>query len=320
MEQCIVCRALKPAEKFNREHVFPEALGGTLVTRRVCTACNSWLGQKADGPLVNSPIMQLARMAYQISGKSGVPNAFAGDARLADDPAQKVQIRTDLDGNVVGVHHVPRHEKTVNEDGTTRFRLTVDGSARAKLPTMVNKTLERAGAPPLSPEEVWAKARVIRHDPLINQTITYDLQSPRLGMLKIVYELAHYWLGDAYLHDPMSKALASALLAKDDNWAAQFGIKGTIGFKQDQSPLRLWADETASHIALLSRSGTTLMVMATVFHVFDAMIVVSETAAHYEPVEERFLAINVLTRESREAPFMDEIFRKTPPDTWNDAE
>jgi hypothetical protein len=313
--ECIICRATQPTKGFSKEHIIPEALGGSLVTRRVCVSCNSRLGDRADGPLVNSSIMQFARMAFEIAGKSGVPNAFAGPARLADEPGQLVQVRTDAKGMVVDVHFLPQREKWTDENGRTRFRLVVDASDRERLPLMVNKILEREGVQPIPPEKVLDHARVMQQQqPVIDKTITYDLKSPRLGMLKIAYELTHRWLGEDYLHDPMGIAISRALLSDDDNWAATFGIKGYIGLSQEQSPLRLWADERTSHIALLVRNGSTLGVMLTLFHAFDAILEVSSTAELYEPVEQRFLALDAATGIVREDTLEAEFARKAPSD------
>jgi hypothetical protein len=307
--QCIICRAIKAEDEFNREHIFPEALGGTLVTRRVCVACNSRLGQRADGPLVNSYPMRLARMAYQLSGKSGVPNAFAGTARLADEPEQLVQLRTDDEGRGVEVRYLPRREKSVDEDGTTRIRLTVDAADRARLPEMVNKILQREGVAPLPPEDILARAKPVRHQPVVDQAVTYDVRSPRLGMLKIAYELAHRWLGDAYLLDSTALAITAALLSDEEDWATKFGIRGSVGMRDPASPLRMWAAEKTSHVALMTRSGSEIHVLVSLFQSLDARFIVSERADAHAPVEQQFIAMDAISGTLREGMLEDELAR-----------
>jgi hypothetical protein len=307
--ECIICRQEIAAGQVSREHIFPEALGGRLVTTRVCVACNSRLGQIADAPLVNNPLLQFARYAYGIAGRSGVPNPFAGPAHLAGDPKRKVRIHTDSRG-VASVHHVTRKERTIDEDGVVRIRLDVDARERPRLPSIVNTVLEREGAPSVSMEEVLRKARTVEHAPTVEQTLSLDLRSPMLGMLKITYELAHHWLGDRYLADPTSQVIAGALLSGIENWTEEFRIRGQIGMSQERHLLRLWSDERMSHIAVLARSGGTLMVMATVYHVFDGSVVISDRAHLYEPVEQSFLAVDAVTGNTREGSLEDELARK----------
>lgn len=46
---CIFCNA---SENFSEEHIIPESLGGSIVIRNVCRACNSVLGSEVDVELV----------------------------------------------------------------------------------------------------------------------------------------------------------------------------------------------------------------------------------------------------------------------------
>ena len=309
MTECIICRQATPDERLSREPIFPEALGGRLVTTRVCAACNSRLGQIADAPLVNNPLLQIARYAQGVAGKSGVPNPFAGPAHLAGDPTRKVRIHPDAQG-VARIHHLPRKEESVDADGVVRFRLDIDVRDRRELPTMVNKILERAGAPPVSAEDVLGNARIVQHAPTVEQTLSYDLGSPMLGMLKIAYELAHHWLGDSYLGDTTSRVIAEALLSGEEDGIDKFRIRGRIGLSEEQHLLRWWSDERSSLIAILARGGGRLMVMATIYHVFDGCVVISDRADRYEPVQERFLAIDAVTGTMREGSFEEEIASK----------
>ena len=71
--RCIFCLEEK-AE--NEEHVFPLAIGGCLITKRVCEGCNSKLGTSVDAPLIDHLFVLLRRAELGIAGRGGVPDAY----------------------------------------------------------------------------------------------------------------------------------------------------------------------------------------------------------------------------------------------------
>src|SRR6266436_2941017 len=60
------------------EHVFPEAIGGTLTLSTMCRPCNGHLGNSADVHLTDHVLIKLDRWQFNLSGKGGaIPNPFA---------------------------------------------------------------------------------------------------------------------------------------------------------------------------------------------------------------------------------------------------
>jgi len=56
---CLYCDTEKETDKYSLEHIFPDALGGSLFsevfkTKNVCRDCNSTLGLFADGPFIKN--------------------------------------------------------------------------------------------------------------------------------------------------------------------------------------------------------------------------------------------------------------------------
>lgn len=57
--RCLYCDKEKEADEYSLEHIFPDALGGSLFsevfkTRRVCRRCNSTSGLYIDGPFIKN--------------------------------------------------------------------------------------------------------------------------------------------------------------------------------------------------------------------------------------------------------------------------
>lgn len=66
---CLYCEETKTPDKFNREHVLPEAFGKYennhyVLHRRVCSACNSHFGTYLDGPLARDSKEGLDRFEH----------------------------------------------------------------------------------------------------------------------------------------------------------------------------------------------------------------------------------------------------------------
>lgn len=81
MRLCIICREKKKDKKgnseFNKEHVFPESLGGRYVIKSVCKVCNKKLGDMIDNPLLNHDFISVFRNEFRLSkGNRQVPPPY----------------------------------------------------------------------------------------------------------------------------------------------------------------------------------------------------------------------------------------------------
>ncbi|MBK7872858.1 MAG: hypothetical protein IPJ74_20395 [Saprospiraceae bacterium] len=62
MRQCIICFEHKKVTEFNKEHVFPETIGGEICIENVCKTCNGLLGKE----LMNLSLIILLSAALRI--------------------------------------------------------------------------------------------------------------------------------------------------------------------------------------------------------------------------------------------------------------
>ncbi|WP_255259049.1 tyrosine-type recombinase/integrase [Bacillus thuringiensis] len=78
--------------------MFPDSLGGLLITNDVCKACNDKLGEKVDVHLVNHGLMQFARFTKGLKGKKGkLPNPI-GIGKYKDEPETTLHYKFTNDG------------------------------------------------------------------------------------------------------------------------------------------------------------------------------------------------------------------------------
>ena len=321
--RCIFC--LQEQES-SEEHVFPQSIGGSLVTDRVCRVCNSFLGAAVDAPLCDHVFIVMRRWQLRLSGNSGlVPDALKrwfGDGKLVENPEQRIQMSADPITGAPILRTLYSAIEVPQPDGSLLKRIAIDAEgARPKIKTIIQRERKRAGHPPLTDEELNRAADEILVNgpmtverPQVNVQIGIDLAAFKRGLFKIAYELAFIWLGESYLDDPVGSTLRDVILGRIE--AETAGLRGTIEFGSDIDPVLLWADDNDSHVAYSLTSGNSIAVVVKIFDIFSGVIVVSDRASDYaagtfDPKAIRFLRIDPVIGTRRESSLLDEIGRIT---------
>ncbi|MGG3925914.1 HNH endonuclease [Metabacillus fastidiosus] len=300
--KCIFC--LKENQKASEEHIFPDSLGGQLVTYDVCKECNDILGQKVDSPLVNSGLMQFARFTKRLKGKKGkIPNPI-GKGKYKDDPNTTLHYNFTDDGKPHSLYVVPRVKVEDNN-----YEISVDASEPNRLVKDVNKILARNGLEPKTQEEILSTAKYVKIDnPTMEINMSFDMSSYKKAIIKIIYEMTYYWLGEKYLTDSMGSKIRDYILSDELEVDGLFGKVGLV--TENNIGLNFLADSD-SHIALLKRNGNKLYCYVNIFNNFDGGFIVTEHANLYSKIEDRFLKNDVVKKEIRESTLLKEIVKIT---------
>lgn len=114
--------------------------------------------------------------------------------------------------------HVYLHPRVSQEDidQEARIHVSIDGRGKGNLPTIVNKILTRNGCPAQESDQIQELATIERLDqPTINSQLAVDLIKYQRSILKIAYQLAWHWLGEAYLEDKTGSVLRECVLDED---------------------------------------------------------------------------------------------------------
>jgi hypothetical protein len=298
-----------------------------LHTYRVCSTCNSVLGDSVDAALCNHVLIVLRRAQLKLSGNSDyVPDALGallGTGVLVDDPTKKVQITTNAETGKPELRMRYHATETQLGEGVIQRQIVIDAKDAGQLGTIVQRERKRAGFEPLSEKELQAQVATIlangvqtiekpklRHHPQV------DLAKFRKGLLKIVYELAFIWLGDSYLDDPMAAKLRDVILSRSDEQAA--GLRGSIDFGSESVPVRFWAQEKDCHIAYCLVTGNDVGVCVKIFDIFSAVITVSEHKNSYfgkgiENSDMHFIHLDPVSGKKRESSLAEELLRLCNP-------
>lgn len=309
--QCIFCLNERPESD---EHIFPLAVGGWLITTRVCKCCNGKLGTGADGSLSNSKFVKVRRSELGLAGNSGaVPDAVIEMMKygeLQDYPG--VRVRASIDPVTGSPDFRIVQSEIIRPDGTRA--LVIDPRDINGVVKRIQRERKKAKQPPLSEEEIatfvkQAQANTQKMEqPWLNYKLEIPIDECLPGLAKIAYELAFRWFGEAYLADETGANLRTAVMANDLTAAP------VVVIPEVHNSLRFWLDEKNSHIAMTSISGEKLFIIVRLFDFISGAILVSEQASLYLSSDSgderlRFLALDPITRELRDTPFWMEATR-----------
>jgi hypothetical protein len=272
---------LEAKTDFVPEHVFPEALGGNLTIDVVCTGCNHWLGSNVDARLTDHWLIQARRRELRLSGKGGKLPKVRMTGTVDGMPDVRVVMEfADDDNLTVRVQTLVR--SATAEDGTQFRQVLVDEANANRLPQIVNKIRERAGMSRLSGEDI--ERLHPRHrfpQPRVTMGPDVDLHDYRRAIIKIAYELAHRWLGDAYITDATAGLMRGIIL--NSNFAPEdferSGLRGQILLGQVLPELPF--DASACLLAYMIRQGEQVALCIQIFDLFQACLTVSECGGRY---------------------------------------
>jgi hypothetical protein len=100
--RCWYCGRDNLEDDDDPEHVLPKALGGSLVTRRICQECNERAGREVDRPFLEDWWVGWQRRVWDIR-----------DRRRRDKPAPMPGQRIELEGGVAGKMDLLRERLSV---------------------------------------------------------------------------------------------------------------------------------------------------------------------------------------------------------------
>ena len=318
--RCIVCLQERPE---SLEHVFPLAIGGSLELLRVCRDCNSFLGSKVDTGLTNFAPILWKRGELGIAGNSRIApgrfNMLDGEARLVSDPDRRMRVKYNQTSNKLDVHSIHHKREVEQPDGTKAIQIIVDDRDRESIPKIIQRERKRHGVEPLTVKQMEDYLQTLEvqtiDNPILMVNTTINFAFLRHAMIKIVYELAFIWLGEAYLDDPYAKTFRDALVfatagSTDD-------IFGYAGLVLEQSAFAVWEPHPNHHLAYAVRIEDQIVIAVRVFDVVEAVFPVTAQAGDYlknnQPQHGHFLAIDSLSGVLHRSSLLAENMRL---DTW----
>jgi hypothetical protein len=242
-----------------------------------------------------------------------------GVANLVDDPGRRVRTTFNKETGKLDIRALHHASDIVRPDGSTARQIIVDERDKGQIATIIQRERKRHGIPPMPEDELAAEVLKATQNvttvdkPKINIPLKVSFAFLRHALMKIAYELAFLWLGEAYLDDPTAAALRTSICSPDMN--STNGIPGYVGAAEGCGVFSFWSDDKTHHIAFAfhdDKGGIAIAVR--VFDIWAAVVLVTKDAARYLKGQDennmlRFLSIDPTSGDIRNVPFLAEMGR-----------
>ena len=147
-------------------------------------------------------------------------NKFLGVGNLANNSEKQIRLFPDPKTGRLEPRMMYHSTRTKLDDGTEAVQITLDESEIGEVGKILQRERRRAGQEPLPDHEIEAYVAVIRQQirtieqPEVLYSFRIDTFNFQRGICKVVYELACFWLGDAFLDDPVAKMFRNNILLR----------------------------------------------------------------------------------------------------------
>ncbi|KZX17728.1 hypothetical protein MBCUT_00220 [Methanobrevibacter cuticularis] len=226
MKKCILCETDKEDNEFNKEHVIPKQLGGTLTIENLCKDCNSKLGNELDQDIARNILYKTYKLGEKIkSNRRNFINPFPIFTSEEDENRQ-IEMGHDEEGNLK-ITHNPQAKSTMELKGDkiSGEIIKAEFSIDATIPederlNKIKELCEQEGCKLTPEDEEKIKSRQLKTRSVNSKESFYMSEEVDLWPIiqlyvRIAYEIAFYKLGDSYFDDPMKNKLKNYLESDD---------------------------------------------------------------------------------------------------------
>jgi hypothetical protein len=304
---CIICRNDKSIDEFNREHVIPHGICGTITVNNVCVTCNSKMGASFDNELSDNIIIKSRMNQLGIPSVDGkIPNRYTG-FNVYTRTGKKVHVYSDEFGNITKLL-IDNDVKVQKTQNTLEVSILISESEKSKIGEIIRKILQRNNIgstveslhPRVSNEEIIEEKQ-------LKLKCSIDSEKLELSMLKIAYEFACLWIGSGYLNDIVAKEISSKIYSYMNTGEFKKSWVGGISLDKELFPIfSIWNSETINHIVCMRNFKNTIVCSIRIFDKIYGTFTISNNSSHYLEFKEMFLTINPKTKKWRMSSFDDE--------------
>ena len=221
MKKCILCGDLKEDNEFNKEHIVPKNLGGSLTIQNLCKDCNSKIGDKLDHAVAGTFLFKIYKNNEKI--KSNRRNYIEPFPEFVseEDPDRKIKISNDEEGNlkIIDTPHKPTLQVIKDENDNKRAVgiLTIDPNTPIEERVDIINELGAENSVKLSSESEKniksgkIDSKIINHQERFCMAEIMDIWPMIKLYVRIAYEIAFYKLGKDYFNDSMREKLKNYL-------------------------------------------------------------------------------------------------------------
>ena len=215
MKKCIICKKTKNDNEFNKEHVIPEFIGGSLTINNVCETCNSKLGEEIDSKLLKDFLIRAEIVEKKITNKKNKQKVLFEKLTSNKNPQIKLNAKRGKNGEFdkfecnTSLKSSPQNKNmhTIHYDSNKDEKTVLKEIEKIfKQKYGITLTEEKK-------KEIMYKINNEHSYPQIefDFTSTIDFKKLSREFIKIAYETAYYILGEKYLEDVIGQDLRESL-------------------------------------------------------------------------------------------------------------
>ena len=291
MKKCIICKKTKNDNEFNKEHVIPEFIGGSLTINNVCETCNSKLGEEIDSKLLKDFLIRAEIVEKKITNKKNKQKVLFEKLTSNKNPQIKLNAKRGKNGefdkfecntslksspqnkNMHTIHYDSnKDEKTVLKEIEKIFKQKYE----------ITLTEEKK-------KEIMYKINNEHSYPQIefDFTSTIDFKKLSREFIKIAYETAYYILGEKYLEDVIGQDLRESLFNESHELIEKYAERGMQLMPQPKpkeifNELTKISDKNLIHFIEISEVNNKLYVAINLFNIYKNCICITETVDLYD--------------------------------------
>lgn len=280
---CFYCGLTKPAAESSDEHIVPSCIGGSrnvTLTDRVCSACNSFMGDNVDRPFCRDWFIESARLLAGVAHRGKRPAIFMGQLDWARPERVGVYL---LEGGA----HIWVIDGT---DSQRRLAIGID-ETKPEIVDAVRKVIKQkfAGLPvvndasPHTAYETELAAAVIAQGASIPLRNEISVVAWHREIVKMALGLSCQTLGDSYLRSGGADLLRAFLRENDPDKRARIPLRGHAGIGSNTEPrlTQFWHPGGDEHLLALISTGDRIGFAVNLFGKYENLVEVDATGSFH---------------------------------------
>ena len=289
MKKCIICKKTKNNHEFNKEHIIPESIGGSLTIDNVCKSCNSKLGEEIDSKIINDFLIKGKIVGNKIKNKKNKEKVLFEKLTSNKNPQIKLNAKRGKNGefekwesNTSLKSSEDKNMHTIYFD-SDKDKKTVLKEIEGLFEHKYGKTLTEE-----KKNEILYKINNEHGHPEIefNYRSTINFKKLTREFIKIAYETAHYILGEKYFDDEIGQDLRESLFDENHELIEKYADRGmklvsAPNFEKIFNQMNFLSDKNLIHLIQIWGINNKLYLIINLFNIYINCICITETVNSY---------------------------------------
>ena len=290
MKTCIICKKNKNENQFNKEHILPESIGGSLTIDNVCKSCNTKLGNEIDSKIINDFLIKGEIVGNKIKNKKNKEKILFETLISNKNPQIKLNAKREKNGKFKKWESNTSLKTSSENKNMHSIYFDSDKDSNSVLKD-IEKLFKHKYGKTLTDEEkkeVLYKINNEHSHPEIEFNFTSQINFKKLAreFIKIAYETAHYILGEKYLDDEIGENLRETLFDENHELIEKYTERGmelisNHKFKENFNKINNISDKNLIHLIEISEIDNKLYLAINLFNIHINCICITETANLY---------------------------------------